>query len=73
MENPVKRPIVPPTAESLSTNLAALSFVTLSKTGALNIILTYFKFGLCSSYSKKLDNYNYKTAKGPQSRDSFIW
>ena len=33
IENPVKSPMVPPIADSISTNLAALSFVTLSKTG----------------------------------------
>ena len=31
MENPVKSPIVPPIAENMSTNFAALSFVILSK------------------------------------------
>ena len=32
-ENPVRRPMVPPIAESLSTNFAALSFVILSNFG----------------------------------------
>ena len=52
IENPVRSPIVPPIADNLSTNLAALSLVILSKTGALNCILIYFRFGLWSSYSK---------------------
>ena len=40
IENPVKSPIVPPIAESMSTNLAALSFVTLSNVGVSKYILT---------------------------------
>ena len=57
IEKPVRSPIVPPIADNSSTNLAALSFVTLSKNGALNCILTNFKFGLWSSYSnEKRDN-----------------
>ena len=32
-ENPVRSPIVPPIADNLSTNFAALSLVTLSKVG----------------------------------------
>ena len=39
-ENPVRRPIVPPMADNLSTNFAALSFVTLSKVGVSKYILT---------------------------------
>ena len=39
-ENPVRRPIVPPIADNLSTNFAALSFVTLSKVGVSKNILT---------------------------------
>ena len=30
MENPVRSPMVPPIADNMSTNLAALSLVTLS-------------------------------------------
>ena len=33
IEKPVRSPIVPPIAESMSTNFAALSLVTLSNTG----------------------------------------
>ena len=33
MENPVRSPMVPPTAESMSTNFAALSFSILSNVG----------------------------------------
>ena len=33
MENPVRRPIVPPIADNMSTNLAALSLVILSNVG----------------------------------------
>ena len=32
-ENPVRRPIVPPTADNMSVNFAALSFLILSKVG----------------------------------------
>ena len=40
IENPVRRPSVPPIAESISTNLAALSFVIRSKEGVSKYILT---------------------------------
>ena len=33
MENPVRRPMVPPIADIMSTNFAALSFVILSNVG----------------------------------------
>ena len=33
IEKPVRSPIVPPIAESMSTNFAALAFVTLSNVG----------------------------------------
>ena len=33
MENPVKSPIVPPIADNMSTNFAALSFSILSNVG----------------------------------------
>ena len=46
IENPVKSPIVPPIAESMSTNLAELSLVILSKTGVSKMILTNFSFFL---------------------------
>ena len=51
MENPVRRPIVPPIAESMSTNFAALSLVILSYVGVSKKILTNFSFGF-HSYSK---------------------
>ena len=40
MENPVKSPIVPPIAESLSTNFADVSFVIRSNVGVSKYILT---------------------------------
>ena len=49
IENPVRSPIVPPTADSISTNLADLSLVILSNTGVSNCILTNLNFGLGSS------------------------
>ena len=45
MENPVSRPIVPPTADNMSTNLVFLSFVILSKVGVLKYILTNCRLG----------------------------
>ena len=51
MENPVSRPIVPPMAESMSTNFAALSLVILSYVGVSKKILTNFSFGF-HSYSE---------------------
>ena len=39
-ENPVRRPIVPPIADNMSTNFAALSFVILKNDGELKRILT---------------------------------
>ena len=33
MENPVRSPMVPPIADNISTNFAALSFVILSNVG----------------------------------------
>ena len=51
MENPVRRPIVPPIAESMSTNFAALSLVILSYVGVSKKILTNFSFGF-HSYSE---------------------
>ena len=44
MENPVRSPIVPPIAESMSTNFAARSLVILSNDGVLKKIVTSFKF-----------------------------
>ena len=40
IENPVRSPIVPPIADSLSTNFAALSLVILSNVGVSKCILT---------------------------------
>ena len=40
MENPVRSPMVPPIAENMSTNLAALSLVILSKVVARKCNLT---------------------------------
>ena len=52
IENPVKSPIVPPIADNISTNLAALSLVILPKVGVLNLILIYLKLGLYSNSNK---------------------
>ena len=41
MENPVSSPMVPPIADNMSTNFAALSLVMRSKVGVSNKILTY--------------------------------
>ena len=50
MENPVKSPNVPPIAESMSTNFAALSFVTLSNVGVSKYILTGFNSALREAF-----------------------
>ena len=52
IENPVKSPIVPPIAESISTNLAAWSLVTLSKVDVSNLISTNLNLDLTNSKSK---------------------
>ena len=44
IENPVRRPMVPPIADNISTGLAALSLVTLSNVGVSKKILTYLNF-----------------------------
>ena len=43
IENPVRSPMVPPIADSMSTNLADLSFVILSNVGVSKNIRTYFR------------------------------
>ena len=43
IEKPVRSPIVPPIADSLSTNFAALSLVILSNVGVSKCILTYLR------------------------------
>ena len=43
MENPVRRPMVPPIADKMSTNLAALSLVIMSNVVASKNILTYLR------------------------------
>ena len=40
MENPVRSPMVPPIADNISTNFAALSLVILSNVGVSKKILT---------------------------------
>ena len=40
MENPVRSPMVPPIADNISSNFAALSLVILSKVGVSKKILT---------------------------------
>ena len=52
MEKPVRSPIVPPKADNMSTNLADLSWVTLSKVGVSNLILTYLRFCLYKKSEK---------------------
>ena len=52
IENPVRRPIVPPIADSMSENFAELSFVILSNVGVLKYILTNLN-GFSHSYSGK--------------------
>ena len=42
MENPVRRPMFPPIADTISTNFTALSFSILSNVGVSKKILTYF-------------------------------
>ena len=49
IEKPVKRPIVPPIADNISTNFAALSFVILSYVEVSNEIFTNLRFFLCIS------------------------
>ena len=43
IENPVRSPMVPPIADSMSTNLADLSFVILSNVGVSKNMRTYLK------------------------------
>ena len=50
-EKPVRRPMVPPIADNMSTNLAALSLVILSNVGVSKYILTILKL-FFHSYSK---------------------
>ena len=45
MDKPVKRPIVPPIADNISANFAALSFVIISNVGPLKYILIYWSTG----------------------------
>ena len=54
IENPVSSPIVPPIADNISTNLAALSFVILSNVVAPKYILMNFRFNF-KSYSKEIN------------------
>ena len=51
IENPVRSPIVPPISPIMLTKVAALSLVTIKKTGVLNCILMNLKSCLIS-YSK---------------------
>ena len=56
IENPVRSPMVPPIADNISANLAALSFLTLSNVGVSKTILIYFKVW-STSYSKETINF----------------
>ena len=48
MENPVRSPMVPPMADNMSTNFAALSLVILLNVGVPKYILTYLSWFLHS-------------------------
>ena len=52
MENPVRSPMVPPIADKMSTNFAALSLVILSNAGVSKWILTNLNL-FTNSYSAK--------------------
>ena len=52
MENPVSSPMVPPIADNMSTNLAALSLVILSNVGVANKIFTNLRL-FFHPYSEK--------------------
>ena len=54
MENPVRSPMVPPIADNMSTNFAALSLVMLSKLDAYKKILTNLNFNSGESYALKV-------------------
>ena len=60
IENPVSRPIVPPTAASMSVNLAELSFVILSKGSASKNILKYLSEIFFSNTENKNDSVDKK-------------
>ena len=53
MENPVRSPMVPPIADNMSTNFAALSFVILSNVGVSKLIRTNLKVFFHINKSKK--------------------
>ena len=53
IEKPVKRPIVPPIADNISTNFAALSFVILSYVDVSNKIFTNLRFLLSMPKPKR--------------------
>ena len=52
-ENPVRSPIVPPTAEMMSPAFILLSFVILSNVGVSKKILTNCNFVLKALYSSE--------------------
>ena len=54
IEKPVRSPIVPPIADNMSTNFAALSLVILSKVGVSKKILTIFRSFFHSESKKKI-------------------
>ena len=58
IENPVSNPIVPPMAESMSTNLADLSFVILMNVGVSKYILTSLKSVTIRNSSDSNDSRN---------------
>ena len=64
IENPVRSPMVPPIADNMSTNFAALSFSILSNVGVSENILIDLKPGFIfgsgfsnSEKQKSLQNY----------------
>ena len=58
IENPVRSPMVPPIADIMSTNFAALSFVILSNVGVSKEILTYLSlFFHWNSNDRDIDLY----------------
>ena len=55
MENPVRRPMVPPIVDSLVSKFAFSSFTILSKVGVVKLILTGESFEFFPDYFIKLD------------------
>ena len=71
MEKPVSSPMVPPMADNMSTNFAALSFVTLVNVGVSKKILTYLSL-FFHSYSKNIPFLNFRYNQGYNAIHIFI-